>query len=108
MDGIDKTDGNDVVVMVSERLSVPVEDARRELRKNEGLQYVPLPTVKKNLDYLLDTGFSKEDIFRSIQILLYPRYIRVFESLFILNSVHIRKYVLTLVSTKVIENFKVK
>lgn len=62
-------------LIVSRRLSVPLEDVERELSKNEGLAYVPLQTVKTNLDYLIEMGFSNEDIFRSVQILLYPKYV---------------------------------
>lgn len=65
--------GDDLALLVGHKLSQPVEDVFRELNKNGGFKYVPLTTVRDNLDYLVEMGFSKEDIYRSVQILLYPR-----------------------------------
>ncbi|XP_039281296.1 transcription termination factor 5, mitochondrial [Nilaparvata lugens] len=75
-EGLDKTSGADVVWLLRKRLdevSVDADAIRSKLKRHPHWLYVPLTNIKATLDFLLERKFTKQEIYKSLLILLYPR-----------------------------------
>lgn len=71
-DGSDKTQGRDVVSMLSKVMEKSENDIRTELLRHPNWCHVSAVSIRATLDQLKNRQFSIDDIFDNIQILLYP------------------------------------
>lgn len=70
--GEDRTRGDDITRFLGGELKKDRKQIRSKLQRQPYWYHIPLTTVKENLDYLRREKFTDEDIFKSLQIVLYP------------------------------------
>ncbi|XKL61525.1 hypothetical protein PGB90_008582 [Kerria lacca] len=67
----DRTKTNDLSIYISRKLGKSFKLTKHELSKNKFFRSISILTVHENVEYLLTMGFSKDEIFSSVQILMY-------------------------------------
>lgn len=72
-DGSDRTKGMDIMYYLSSVLKIDETKIRRSMQLHPFYCHVPLVSIKSTLDLLLERGYTKQQIFKDIQVLLYPR-----------------------------------
>ncbi|XP_067014472.2 transcription termination factor 5, mitochondrial [Anabrus simplex] len=71
--GEDRTRGLDIVHYLGDTLGISSSVLRKDLSHHNLWYHVPLLVVSTTLNFLLDKGFTKEEVGNNIQLLLYPR-----------------------------------
>lgn len=72
-EGSDRTRGDDITKFLSVELDATEARIRKLLQRHPYWCHVPLMTVRDTLDFLLNRGFTREQILCSIHALLYSR-----------------------------------
>ncbi|RZF46065.1 hypothetical protein LSTR_LSTR004778 [Laodelphax striatellus] len=72
-EGLDRTSGGDIVWLLRKTLGVDAKSIRSRLKKHPHWLYVPITNIKATLDLLLERKFTRDEIFKSLLIILYPR-----------------------------------
>ncbi|KAH1001548.1 hypothetical protein HUJ04_005549 [Dendroctonus ponderosae] len=73
-EGRDMNRISDVMDYFSALLKKPKEEVRARLRKHPFYYYVPFVDIQANYEYLIQMGYTNENIARSLLVLLYPGY----------------------------------
>ncbi|XP_037076253.1 transcription termination factor 5, mitochondrial-like [Pollicipes pollicipes] len=70
--GEDNSGGVDMVTYLSKRLAAPRGSIRHQLRLHPFWRSVPLASVSRSTEALLEAGFSAEQVRHALQLCLYP------------------------------------
>ncbi|CAG0881911.1 unnamed protein product [Darwinula stevensoni] len=73
VDGENRTRGKDTVLFLAFKLGIDEKTVRSELRKHLHWTCVPLVRISDTLAFLLDQGYTRTDVSRCMQILLYEK-----------------------------------
>lgn len=71
-EGSDRTKGRDVVVFLSNILKESEIQIRAILTRHPNWCHIPVVQVKQCYDYLLSNGFTSQDVYENLYLLLYP------------------------------------
>ena len=72
-EGSDRTRGDDITKFLAVELDATETRIRKLLQRHPYWCYVPLMTVRDTMDFLLNRGFTRDQILYSIHALLYSR-----------------------------------
>uniref|UniRef100_A0A1B6CTF5 Uncharacterized protein n=1 Tax=Clastoptera arizonana TaxID=38151 RepID=A0A1B6CTF5_9HEMI len=85
-EGADRTRGDDSLYFLSKELSVDKKDLRAILNRHPYWYHVSALVISENLKYLYSKNFTKEEILKSIFVLLYPKSVIEKELLYLKNQ----------------------
>nr|CAD7595954.1 unnamed protein product [Timema genevievae] len=72
-EGADKTRGRDITGYLSMMLGLPEIEIRQGFHRHPYWCHIPLHSVKDTLHYLLELGFTREQVWSNVHLLVYPR-----------------------------------
>lgn len=72
INGMSKVSCHDVAVFISLLLGKNITAVLNEINKHPYINYIPIINVRQTFNLLHEMEYSNDDIFRSVQILLYP------------------------------------
>lgn len=69
--GNDKGKTNDIMIYLTNELNISKQEIRQLLGRHSYWQYISLLTIRTAYEFLRRNNFTKEQIHKSLQILLY-------------------------------------
>ncbi|CAG2053744.1 unnamed protein product, partial [Timema podura] len=85
-EGADKTRGRDITGYLSMMLGLPEIEIRQGFHRHPYWCHIPLHSVKDTLHYLLELGYTREQVWSNVHLLVYPRLQTVSGGLVVLES----------------------
>ncbi|GAB0091470.1 Transcription termination factor 5, mitochondrial [Sergentomyia squamirostris] len=70
--GFDATKGKEIIIMMSEKMKRSQKEIKKYMSRHPNWCHVPLVTTITVYNYLIEKGYTNDDIFENIHIILYP------------------------------------
>nr|CAD7264166.1 unnamed protein product [Timema shepardi] len=86
-EGADRTRGRDITGYLSLMLGLPEIEIRQEFHRHPYWCHIPLHLVQDTLHYLLELGYTRDQVWSNVHLLVYPRPPPIPELLLNLNFV---------------------
>nr|CAD7431290.1 unnamed protein product [Timema monikensis] len=72
-EGADRTRGRDITGYLSLTLGLPEIEIRQGLHRHPYWCHIPLHSVQDTLHYLLELGYTRDQVWSNVHLLVYPR-----------------------------------